>query len=292
MSRFYQIGSTAVNFALLSLVIAASAQAKPVAATAPAAPQILLPSPATSPNPAPVAMPVPPQTFAPPAPIVMHWSKADASALLGVIATIDDQGLIAKDYLPGALSAAIAAGEGPALDAAASKSFVWLTEDLRDGRTPVAARLQWFALDTDQDTMPTAALMTKALETHDVAGILAALAPSHPDYAALKAALATTPITETGTRAMIRANMDRWRWLSHDLGKVNLITNIPEFQLRLTVNDNIIRTYRTIVGKPGKTATPQLAEIVKAVVFNPTWTVPQSIVVGEGLGAKLLAQPN
>ena len=225
-------------------------------------------------------------------PIIMHWNSADATALLGVIDTIEEEGLYAKDYLPTALRAALASGEGPALDAAASKSFVWLAEDLRDGRTPVADRLQWFALDTDQDTMPTAALMTKSLETHDVAGILAALAPSHPDYATLKAALASTPASDTKARAMIRANMDRWRWLQHDLGNIYLITNVPEFQLRLTVNDKIIRSYRTIVGKPGKTATPQLAEKVQNVVFNPTWTVPQSIIKGEGLGAKLLAHPN
>ena len=30
-------------------------------------------------------------------------------------------------------------------------------------------------------------------------------------------------------------------------------------------------------------ATPQLAETVEGVIFNPTWTVPQSIVQGEGL---------
>ena len=45
------------------------------------------------------------------------------------------------------------------------------------------------------------------------------------------------------------------------------------------------------VGKPGRTATPQLAEMVEGVVFNPTWTVPQSIVKGEGLGAKVLGNP-
>jgi murein L,D-transpeptidase YcbB/YkuD len=66
---------------------------------------------------------------------------------------------------------------------------------------------------------------------------------------------------------------------------------VPEFQLRLTVRNKIISTYRTIVGKPGRTATPQLAEVVEGVVFNPTWTVPQSIVKGEGLGAKVLANP-
>src|SRR5688572_16733947 len=85
--------------------------------------------------------------------------------------------------------------------------------------------------------------------------------------------------------------MDRWRWLQRDLGGQYLLTNVPEFQLRLTVNNKIIRSYRTIVGKPGRTATPQLAEIVEGVVFNPTWTVPQSIVKGEGLGARLLANP-
>jgi murein L,D-transpeptidase YcbB/YkuD len=85
--------------------------------------------------------------------------------------------------------------------------------------------------------------------------------------------------------------MDRWRWLPRDLGLLYLITNVPEYQLRLATNQRIVRSYRTIVGKPGKTATPQLAEQVKAVVFNPTWTVPQSIVVGEGLGARLIGNP-
>ncbi len=85
--------------------------------------------------------------------------------------------------------------------------------------------------------------------------------------------------------------MDRWRWLQRDLGVQYLLTNVPEFQLRLTVNNNVIRSYRTIVGKPGRTATPQLAETVEGVIFNPNWTVPQSIVKGEGLGARVLGNP-
>ncbi len=218
----------------------------------------------------------------------MPWKLGDAQALLGVITAIAEEGLIPADYQPDALRSAIAAGEGAALDKQAGQSFSWLAEDLRDGRTPIPARLQWFAVDPDQDAMPTAALMTKATATHDVAGVLAALAPTHPDYTVLKAALATASAAE---RPKIRANMDRWRWMPHDLGIQYLMTNIPEFQLRLTVRDKIIRTYRTIVGKPGKTATPQLAETVEGVIFNPTWTVPQSIVKGEGLGARLIGNP-
>ena len=263
---------------------ASPAATSPAVTPTPAAPTSATPSATPSTGATPVPAPPPPDP-------VMVWTLADGRALLGVIRNIEEEGLIREDYRPEVLSAAIAAGPGTALDEAASKSFVWLAEDLRDGRTPVTARVQWFAVDPDVDTNSTPALMTKALETHDVAGVLAGLAPTYSDYQALKAALAATPKTETRKRAMIRANIDRWRWLPRDLGLLYLITNVPEFQLRLATNDRIVRTYRTIVGKPGKTATPQLVEQVEAVVFNPTWTVPQSIVVGEGLGRRLIGNP-
>jgi murein L,D-transpeptidase YcbB/YkuD len=224
-------------------------------------------------------------------PIVQQWNVADARALAGVIAGIGSEGLDPKDYKPDELQAAIAGGTGDALDQAASRSFAWLVEDLRDGRTPMEARKQWFVVDPDPDVTPTGEVMTKALATGDVAAALFALNPTHPDYAALRTELADTPPADAKRRALIQANMDRWRWLKRDLGGQYLLTNVPEFQLRLTVNNQIIRTYRTVVGKPGKTATPQLAETVEGVIFNPTWTVPQSIVKGEGLGARALNNP-
>lgn len=155
----------------------------------------------------------------------------------------------------------------------------------------MADRLQWFVVDPDVDKSPTSAVMSAALTSHDVAGAIAGIAPTHPDYTALKAKLAATPKTEKAARNLIRINLDRWRWLPREMGKYYLLTNLPEFQLRLTVDNSIIRSYRTVVGKPGKTATPNLAEQVQNVVFNPTWTVPQSIVVGEGLGARLWGNP-
>jgi L,D-transpeptidase YcbB len=257
-------------------------------ATRAPAPEVLLPPASASDAP---TIAVPEVQPLPVTETVMPWSLADARALLSVIEAIDSEGLFAKDYQPAALRAAIAQGPGAPLDEVASKSFSWLVEDLRDGRTPMTARVQWFAVDPDQDVNPTSAVMARALATHDIAGVLASLAPTHPDYQALKAALAATPRADAKTRSLIRVNMDRWRWLRQDLGSVYLLTNVPEFQLRLTVNNRIIRTYKTVVGKPGRTATPQLAETVTAVVFNPTWTVPQSIVVGEGLGASLMRAP-
>jgi murein L,D-transpeptidase YcbB/YkuD len=231
---------------------------------------------------------LPPQSY----PILQTWRADRAEALLAAIEGVGAEGLDPADYLPQELRAALAGGEGVALDAAASRSFAWLVEDLRDGRTPMDARKQWFVIDPDADLMPTGRLMRDAIETGNVAGVLASLNPVHPDYAALRSALATVPSTDRTQRTLIRANMDRWRWLARDLGGQYLITNVPEYQLRLTVNNKIIRTYRTIVGKPGRSATPQLAETVSGVVFNPTWTVPQSIVKGEGLGTRVLNNPS
>ena len=224
-------------------------------------------------------------------PVVQQWSLANAEALAAVIEGIGSEGLIPADYdLPG-LRAAIAAGPGAQLNEEASRRFVWLVEDMRDGRTPMDARKQWFVMDPDADRYRSGAVLKQALSDGDIAGALQSIAPLHPDYAALRNELAKA---EPGTKRykLVQANMDRWRWLPRDLGGQYLITNVPEYQLRLTVNDKIMRTYRTIVGAPGRTATPQLAESVEGVILNPTWTVPQSIVKGEGLGARVLANPS
>ncbi|QGN55150.1 L,D-transpeptidase family protein [Novosphingobium sp. Gsoil 351] len=270
---------TTILAAMAGLALPGAAFAQPSAAPVPP-PADLLPPAAATPAPTPAPTPVPP----PPAP---SWPLRDARALLATIQGIGSEGLDPKDYEPATLAAAIAAGEGVALNDTATRLFAWLVEDMRDGRTPMAARVQWFAVDPDRDINPTALVLARALEQHDVPGQIAALAPLHPDYAQLKRSLAEG----TGDKAVIRANMDRWRWLARDMGKQYLLTNVPEYTLRLTVNNRVITSYRTVVGKPGKTATPQLAETVQGVIFNPTWTVPQSIVKGEGLGAKVLANP-
>ena len=225
------------------------------------------------------------------APLVQDWTVGQAEQLVAVIEGIGSEGLDPKDYDLQPLKVALASGPSAELSQLASQSFVWLVEDLRDGRTPMEAREQWFVVDPDRDLNPAGKVMEEALASGDIADALMALNPTHPDYAKLKAELAATPASNAAKHKLIRANMDRWRWLGRDLGSQYLITNVPEFQLRLTVRDKIISTYRTVVGKPGRTATPQLAEMVEGVVFNPTWTVPQSIVKGEGLGAKVLANP-
>ena len=217
------------------------------------------------------------------------WSVEAAGRLLAAIPSLRAEGLEPDEYRADALHAAIQRGPGPQLDTVAAATFIAIAEDLRDGRTPESERRGWMMRDPDEDTISTGALMDRVLVGEDPAAIFAELAPTHPHYAALRSALAKE--SSAARRATIRANMDRWRWLPRDLGGQYLLVNVPEYRLDLMVNGQSVRTYRTVVGKPGSTATPQMAESVEGVVFNPTWTVPQSIVVGEGLGRRVLANP-
>jgi murein L,D-transpeptidase YcbB/YkuD len=75
-------------------------------------------------------------------------------------------------------------------------------------------------------------------------------------------------------------NMERWRWLPHDLGAFYVTVNIPEFALRVVKDDETIHNARVIVGKPN-TQTPVFSNEMRTVVFGPYWHVPNSIKVDE-----------
>ncbi|HKA99341.1 MAG TPA: L,D-transpeptidase family protein, partial [Methyloceanibacter sp.] len=82
-----------------------------------------------------------------------------------------------------------------------------------------------------------------------------------------------------GGEARIRqilVNMERWRWLPHDLGAFYVTVNIPEFTLRVVEEGRPIFTTRVVVGKP-RTQTPVISDEMEEIVFNPYWNVPNSI---------------
>jgi L,D-transpeptidase YcbB len=75
-------------------------------------------------------------------------------------------------------------------------------------------------------------------------------------------------------------NMERWRWLPHDLGAFYVIVNVPEFTLRVVKDDETIHTARVVVGEADK-QTPVFSDEMRTVVFNPYWNVPNSIKTEE-----------
>lgn len=254
------------------------------------APVNLLPSALQTPPPAPQpAPPNAPATAATPAPAkpAPAWTIGNASALLFFIQNVTSRGLNPSDYGPETLQAAIKAGEGAALNEVATLAFTQILVDLRDGRTPYSARVQWFIRDPDATMFPTEELLGKALESHDFEGVFSSVEPTHPDYAALRTALAAAK--DPARQLIIKTNLDRWRWLPRDLGKRYVYVNVPEYMVRVVDKGKNIATYRAIVGAP-KTATPQLDAQAIGMIIHPSWTIPQSIIK-ESIGALIAKNP-
>ncbi len=88
---------------------------------------------------------------------------------------------------------------------------------------------------------------------------------------------------QVGSAARIRSvliNMERWRWLPHDLGSFYVNVNIPEFMLRVMSDGKPSFTTRVVVGKVDK-QTPIFSRDMQTIVFGPYWNVPTSIKVEE-----------
>lgn len=78
----------------------------------------------------------------------------------------------------------------------------------------------------------------------------------------------------------IRINLERVRWVTHDLPQQYLIVNIAAFWLVMVRDGSIDHQARVVVGKP-YTKTPIFRDRMRYIDFNPTWTVPRSIIKNE-----------
>lgn len=83
---------------------------------------------------------------------------------------------------------------------------------------------------------------------------------------------------------IIIANMERWRWMPRDLGKVHVIVNIPDYTLRVMRDGAVYWRTKIVVGKPSQ-ATPITSAMMQFITVNPTWNVPPSIIQNEYLPA-------
>jgi murein L,D-transpeptidase YcbB/YkuD len=215
---------------------------------------------------APIPAPLPP----------VVWDAISVGDLLHYIQQVGVEGLNPEDYDPQGLQSAIATGNPALLSAAATQRFNLLSSDLALGHVRKPARVDWFIVDNDLNAEKQDALLRSALAQQDIRSALNGLLPTHSQYAALKAALAEAPASDTAERDRIRLNMDRWRWLPRDLGEKYIIVNVPSFHATL-VQDGVTRwKQRAIAGKLS-TPTPQLNAMATGVILNPWWEVPKSI---------------
>lgn len=70
-------------------------------------------------------------------------------------------------------------------------------------------------------------------------------------------------------------SMEKWRWKSI-YPKKYIRINLPEYKLRLFIDDTLRSLNNIIIGKP-ETASPELKATIHQIVVYPYWTIPQSI---------------
>jgi len=83
-----------------------------------------------------------------------------------------------------------------------------------------------------------------------------------------------------GDPQKLLVNIEEWRWMPHDMGKMYVLVNVPEFKVRVYQGGQVIHSARVVVGKPVN-QTPIFSKDMKWVEFHPSWYVPESIKVRE-----------
>ena len=90
------------------------------------------------------------------------------------------------------------------------------------------------------------------------------------------ATLAALNIPVEGRLVQIRANLERWRWVTRVLPARRVELNTADATLELRDPGSQGMAMRAIVGRAAK-PTPMFADNIRAVVFNPPWNVPEDI---------------
>jgi murein L,D-transpeptidase YcbB/YkuD len=73
-------------------------------------------------------------------------------------------------------------------------------------------------------------------------------------------------------------NLERWRWIPHELGQRYILVNSADFKLSVIESGKAVLVMRVVVGRDYR-RTPVLSEKMKYLVINPSWNIPVKIAV-------------
>jgi len=88
----------------------------------------------------------------------------------------------------------------------------------------------------------------------------------------------------------IRINLERFRWVTHNLSEEFIIVNIARYRAYVMKNSERVFETNVQVGTD-LNKTPVFKSRLQYIEFNPTWTVPRSITVKETI-PKIKKDPN
>ena len=175
----------------------------------------------------------------------------------------------------------------PELDARLTYAYLRYAADLLGtSSNPRVVYANWVAAPSKIDLKEN---LTKAVSSDNVRPVLGELAPQHPQYKGLQAALQHEKANPSGHLETIRMNLQRWRWMPRDLGDRYVFVNVPAYQMQVIEGNDPVLAMRVIVGDP-KHQTPLFDDEMTTVVLSPNWNVPESIIRKEML-PKLVDDP-
>ncbi len=222
----------------------------------------------------------------PPSWITGMGFSAKAQALIGEIEKAGDWGLDSDKFdLP-------AASELPATaDAQAVAEIKLALAALKYARFARGGRLSPSRISTLFDQKPELrdpnTVLAELAQASDPSAYLRALHPKHEQFEGLRQALikaiakakarGSKPERDAAVQRLI-VNMERWRWMPSELGAYYVWNNIPAFTTRVVKGGKSIYVEKTIVGQV-KYATPIFSAHMNSIVFNPDWTVPETIMI-------------
>ncbi|MEN6561099.1 MAG: L,D-transpeptidase family protein [Acidobacteriota bacterium] len=74
----------------------------------------------------------------------------------------------------------------------------------------------------------------------------------------------------------IRANLERWRWISRDLGERYVLVNVAGYRLGVFAGGRLELSMPAIVGRAYR-QTPDFSGRIATVTINPAWNVPPKL---------------
>jgi len=80
----------------------------------------------------------------------------------------------------------------------------------------------------------------------------------------------------------IELNLERWRWIPHDLGERHILVNIADYSFAVVTAGQAVSEMRVVVGRNYR-RTPVFSDTLKYIEINPYWHVPTSIAVKDRL---------
>src|ERR1700722_663150 len=182
---------------------------------------------------------------------------------------------------PGVALAETAAAADPAGRLAAfnppQRGYRELRDELKRLDTPSVAERHSHTFSADLDPDPLLDPQTEAAPRRIKRALNANIYP-----ASVSAASAGANARE---RAAILANMEIWRWEPRDMGDRRIEVNLADFSVAVFEGDRVTHQARVVVGKP-ETPTPIFSDVMRYVLINPSWQVPDSMIKKE-LASKL-----